>query len=43
MISDVVANYNLDRNGVPLGPGVPVKRNYGLNWYEFLRAGHLAN
>jgi Carboxypeptidase regulatory-like domain/TonB dependent receptor len=35
MISDVVANYNLDRNGIPQGPGTPVKRNYGLNSYEF--------
>ncbi len=35
MISDVVANYNLDRNGVPQNQGDPVKRNYGLNWYEF--------
>ncbi len=35
MISDVVANYNLDRNGVPQPQGSPVKRNYGLNWYEF--------
>ncbi|HYL86817.1 MAG TPA: carboxypeptidase-like regulatory domain-containing protein [Candidatus Angelobacter sp.] len=35
MISDVVANYNLDRNGNVLNPGDPVKRNYGLNWYEF--------
>src|SRR5467141_2447422 len=35
MISDVVANYNLDRNGVPQNQGDPVKRNYGLHWYEF--------
>jgi hypothetical protein len=35
MISDVVANYNLDRNGIPQNQGDPVKRNYGLNWYEF--------
>jgi hypothetical protein len=35
MISDVVANYNLDRNGDVLAQGAPVKRNYGLNWYEF--------
>src|SRR4029077_10638942 len=32
MISDVVANYNLDRNGNVLPQGAPVKRNYGLNW-----------
>ena len=35
MISDVVANYNLDRNGVVQPQGSPVKRNYGLDWYEF--------
>ena len=35
MISDVVANYNLDRNGVAQAQGTAVKRNYGLNWYEF--------
>jgi hypothetical protein len=35
MISDVVANYNLDRNGKVMDQGAPVKRNYGLNWYEF--------
>ncbi len=35
MISDVVANYNLDRNGIPQNQGDPVKRNYGLDWYEF--------
>ena len=35
MISDVVANYNFDRNGNLLAPGDPVKRNYGLDWYEF--------
>jgi len=35
MISDVVANYNLDRNGVTQPQGAPVKRRYGLDWYEF--------
>ncbi len=35
MISDVVANYNLEKNGNVLAQGAPVKRNYGLNWYEF--------
>jgi hypothetical protein len=35
MISDVVANYNLDRDGNVLPQGAPVNRNYGLNWYEF--------
>ena len=39
MISDVVANYNLGKNGNVVCPacvqGAPVKRNYGLNSYEF--------
>jgi hypothetical protein len=35
MISDVVANYNLNRDGTVLPQGAAVKRNYGLNWYEF--------
>jgi Carboxypeptidase regulatory-like domain len=35
MISDVVANYNLDRNGMAQPQGSPVNRNYGLDWYEF--------
>ncbi len=35
MVSDVVANYNYDKSGNVIAPGVPVKRNYGLNWYEF--------
>ena len=47
MVSDIVANYNYDKNGNvlnyvvdsqgnPISPtGAPVKRNYGLNWYEF--------
>ncbi len=35
MVSDVVANYNYDKSGNVLASGVPVKRNYGLNWYEF--------
>ena len=39
MISDVVANYNLDRNGNVICPtcvqGAPVNRDYGLNSYEF--------
>ena len=35
MISDVVANYNFDRNGNVLPQSAPVKRNYALNWYEF--------
>ena len=35
MISDVVANYNLDRDGNAQPQGSAVKRNYGLDWYEF--------
>ena len=35
MVSDVVANYNYDKNDNLLAPGAPVKRDYGLNWYEF--------
>jgi TonB dependent receptor len=35
MVSDIVGNYNYDKSGNALAPGVPVKRNYGLNWYEF--------
>src|SRR6267154_2402646 len=35
MISDVVANYNLDKNGIAQPQGSPVNRRYGLNWYEF--------
>jgi hypothetical protein len=35
MISDVVANYNLGKNGIAQPQGSPVNRRYGLNWYEF--------
>ena len=47
MVSDIVANYNYDKSGKvlnyvvdaqgnPISPtGAPVKRDYGLNWYEF--------
>jgi hypothetical protein len=35
MVSDVVANYNYDRQGNLLPAGAAVKRNYGLDWYEF--------
>ncbi len=35
MISLVNTNNNFDRQGNPLKPGDPVKRNWGLNWYEF--------
>jgi hypothetical protein len=34
MVSDVVANYNYDKQLNPLPSGTPVKRNYGLEWYE---------
>ena len=35
MVSDVVGNYNYDKQGAVQPSGAPVKRNYGLNWYEF--------
>ncbi len=35
MVSDIVANYNYDKQGNVLNPGAPVKRDYGLEWYEF--------
>ena len=35
MISLVDTNNNFDRQGNPLKPGDPVKRNWGLDWYEF--------
>jgi hypothetical protein len=47
IVSDVVAQYNynktgqvenyvVDANGNPISPtGLPMKRHYGLNWYEF--------
>jgi hypothetical protein len=35
MVSDIVGNYNYDKSGTLLDPGVPVRRKYGLNWYEF--------
>ena len=35
MVSDIVANYNYDKQGNPLLKGAPVKRNYGLERYEF--------
>ena len=34
MVSDIVANYNYDKQGNVLAAGAPVKRNYGLEWYE---------
>jgi hypothetical protein len=35
MVSDVVANYNLDKGGNAQPQGAPVNRRYGLDWYEF--------
>jgi hypothetical protein len=35
MVSDIVGNYNYDKSGGLLNSGDPVKRRYGLNWYEF--------
>ena len=35
MVSDVRANYNLDKQGNLIKEGTPIARNYGLNWYEF--------
>ena len=34
MTSQMIGNFNYDRSGNPLREGAPVKRNYGLNWYE---------
>ncbi len=34
MVSQMVGNYNYDRSGNTLASGTPVKRDYGLNWYE---------
>ena len=34
MVSDVIANYNYDKQGNVQGKGLPVRRNYGLEWYE---------
>lgn len=34
LVSDVVANYNYDKGDNLLAPGTPIKRKYGLNWYE---------
>ena len=34
-VSLVTANYNYDRQGNVLPSGAPVKRDWGLNWYEF--------
>jgi hypothetical protein len=34
MTSQMIGNFNYDRNGKILPDGAPVKRDYGLNWYE---------
>ncbi len=34
MVSQMQGNYNYDRSGNTLASGAPVKRNYGLKWYE---------
>ncbi|MFI5058434.1 MAG: carboxypeptidase regulatory-like domain-containing protein [Candidatus Acidiferrales bacterium] len=34
MTSQMVGNFNYDRNGNTLPAGAAVKRDYGLNWYE---------
>jgi carboxypeptidase family protein len=35
MVSLVNSNWNYKKDGTPLNQGDPVKRDYGLNWYEF--------
>jgi hypothetical protein len=35
IVTDVVANYNYDKQNNLLNQGAPVNRRYGLNWYEF--------
>jgi carboxypeptidase family protein len=35
MVSDLVRNTNYDKTGANLNEGDPVRRKYGLNWYEF--------
>ena len=35
MASLVNSNWNYNKDGSPQAQGLPVKRNYGLNWYEF--------
>ena len=34
MVSQMVGNFNYDKQGNTLPQGTPVKRDYGLNWYE---------
>lgn len=35
MTETVSAVYNFDKNGNALPQGAPIKRDFGLNWYEF--------
>ena len=35
MVSDLVRNTNYDKMGANQAEGDPVRRKYGLNWYEF--------
>ncbi len=35
MVSDIVGNYNYDKQLNVLPKGTPIHRNYGLEWYEF--------
>ena len=35
MVSLVNSNWNYAKGGTTQGQGAPVKRDYGLNWYEF--------
>jgi hypothetical protein len=35
MVSDMVRNTNYDKSGNNQNEGDPVRRKYGLNWYEF--------
>ena len=34
MTSQMIGNYNYDKNGNTLAAGAPINRRYGLNWYE---------
>jgi hypothetical protein len=35
MVSDIVANYNYDKQQNVLSEGAPLRRDYGLEWSEF--------
>jgi hypothetical protein len=34
MSSQIIGNYNYDRQGNLITPGDPIKRRYGIDWYE---------